>query len=170
MVALAMRACTVWQSGVYAMNVWLKILLTALAIAAMSWCIHLYNQSIRDDQRAIDVAEYNVKLIAAQEDARAQEEAWRKQQLKEREKTNELLDAKDAQYATAINTIGGLRNTIANIGNGLPSITIAACSARIKALSTIFNECTEQLGEMGRAAQGQFIDAVSCREQWPISQ
>ena len=149
------------------MSIWIKAIIVAIAIAALSWLVHLYNQSIRDDQRAIDVAEYNVKLIAAQEDARAQEAAWRAKQLKEREKTNELLSAKDAQYATAINTIGGLRNTIANIGNGLPSITVAACSARIKALSTVFEQCSERYAEMGRAAQGQFIDAVSCRDQWP---
>ena len=152
------------------MSIWIKALLIAVAIAAFSWCVHLYNQSIRDDQRSIDVAEYNVKLIAAQADARAQESAWQDQLIKQRKETNELLAAKDAQYATAVSTIGGLRNTIANIGNGLPSITAAACSARIKALSAVFNECTEQLGEMGRAAQGQFIDSVSCRELWPKQQ
>ena len=149
---------------------WAKALIVVALIAALSWCVHLYNQSIRDDQRAIDVAEYNVKLIAAQEDARSQEKSWQDQLIKQRKETNEQLAAKDAQYATAINTIGGLRNTIANIGNGLPSITVAAGSARIKALSAVFNECTEHLGEMGRAAQGQFIDAVSCREGWPTTQ
>lgn len=146
---------------------WAKALAVVALIAAFSWCVHLYNQSIRDDQRAIDVAEYSAKLIAAQEDAKAQESAWRAQQLKEREKTNELLNAKDAQYAVVVNSNHGLRNTISNIGNGLPTITVAACSARIKALSTVFNECTERYGEMGRAAQGQFIDAVSCRSEWP---
>ena len=146
---------------------WAKALIIVALIAALSWCVHLYNQSIRDDQRAIDVAEYNVKLIAAQANARAQEAAWQDHLIKQREKTNEQLAAKDAQYATAVSTIGGLRNTIANIGNGLPSITVAACSARIKALSAVFEQCSEQYAEMGRAAQGQFIDAVSCREGWP---
>lgn len=147
--------------------IWAKALIVAALLAACAWGVHRYNQSIRDDQRALDVAEYNVRLLAAQEDARAQESAWQAKQKHEQEVTNEQLNRRDAQYAAAAGTIAGLRNTLSNLGNGLPTITATACGARISALSTVFAECTNQLAEMGRAAQGQLIDAVSCRSSWP---
>jgi len=146
---------------------WAKALILAATVAALAWGVHLYNQCIRDTQRKLDVAEYSAKLIAAQEDAKAQEMAWREQSKKSQEKTNEQLNARDRQYATAVNTIGGLLNTIANLGNGLSTLTVTACSARIQALSTVFGECSDRLAEMGKAAQGQFIDSMSCRDQWP---
>ena len=146
---------------------WAKALAVAIAIALVGLAIHRLDLSRQEIGYQRAVAEYNVKLIAAQADARAQEVAWQSKQKLEQEKTNEQINARDAQYAAAVGTIGGLRNTLTNLGNGLPTITTAACSARIAALSAVFGECVERYAEMGRAAQGQLIDAVACRKAWP---
>jgi len=146
---------------------WAKAIILAAIVAACAWGVHLYNQGIRDTQRKLDVAEYSAKLIAAQEDAKAQEMAWREQSKKSQEKTNEQLNARDRQYQSAVNTIGGLRNTITNLGNGLSTLTATACSARIEALSAVFGECAERRTEVAKAATGQLIDSMSCRDQWP---
>ena len=146
---------------------WAKALIIAALLAACAWAIHRLDVSRQEIGYQRAVGEYNVKLIAAQADARAQEAAWQAKQKSEQEKTNDAINKRDAAYAGAVSTIVGLRDTISNIGNGLSTITASACSARIAALSAVSNECFEQLAEMGRAAQGQFIDAVACRESWP---
>lgn len=146
---------------------WLKAMILAAIVAASVFAIHRLDVSRQKIGYDRAVAEYAQKLISAQNDARAQEKAWQVQQIKEREKTNELLNARDRQYQSAVNTIGGLRNTIANIGNGLSTITATACSARIQALSAVSNECADALAEMAGHAEGQRIDALACRESWP---
>ena len=148
---------------------WAKALIIAALVALAAFAVHRLDLSRQAIGYQKAVSEYQVKLIAAQEDARAQEVAWQTKQKQEQEQTNERLNQRDALYGAARSTADGLRNTITNIGNGLPSVTAAACGARISALSAVFNECTDALAEMGRAAQGQFIDALSCRESWPES-
>ena len=146
---------------------WAKALIVAALLAACAWAIHRLDVSRQEIGYQRAVGEYNVKLIAAQADARAQEAAWQAKQKSEQEKTNDAINKRDAAYAALSRTTDGLRDTISNLGNGLPVDTSAACSARISALSAVFGECVERYAEMGRAAQGQFIDAVACRESWP---
>lgn len=146
---------------------WAKALILAAIVAACAWGVHLYNQSIRDTQRKLDVAEYSAKLIAAQEDAKAQEMAWREQSKKSQEKTNELLNAKDANYAVLSRATDSLRNAATNYGNGLSADTIAACRARAATLADVFGECAEALRDMAAAADGQYIDKMNCINSWP---
>ena len=136
-------------------------------MAILSFGLHMLDKSRQKIGYDKAVAEYALKLQAAQDDAKAHEQAWQSQQLKQREKTNELLNARDRQYQSAANTIGGLRNTITNLGNGLSTITATACSARIEALSAVSNSCADALAEMAGHAEGQRIDALACRDQWP---
>lgn len=146
---------------------WAKAVAVAVLVALLAFAVHRLDVSRQAIGYQRAVAEYNVKLIAAQEDARAQEAAWQRKQKLDQEATNEQIRARDADYADASSTINRLHHSLANLGNGLSAITLAACSARITTLSTVFGECTDQLAEMGRAAEGQRIDAVMCREAWP---
>lgn len=146
---------------------WAKALIVAALLAACAWAIHLYNQSIRDDQRALDVAEYSAKLIAAQDDARAQEAAWQAKQKDIQRKANDEINKRDADYAALARTNDGLRNAAVNFSNGLPGDTLAACRARAATLADVFGECTGILRDVAKAADGQYIDSVSCRESWP---
>lgn len=146
---------------------WAKALAIAVLVVMAVFAINALDQSRQKIGYNKAAAEYSVKLLGAQEDARAQSDAWIAKQLKEREITSELLNARDAKYHSAINTIGGLRNELTNIGNGLSSITATACRARIEALSSVFGECAERRIEVAKAAAGQFIDSMTCRAQWP---
>ena len=146
---------------------WAKALILAAIVAASVFAIHridVSRQKIGYDRAA---AEYAQKLIAAQEDAKAQEMAWREQSKKSQEKTNELLNAKDANYAVLSRTTDSLRNAATNYGNGLSSDTLAACRNRAATLADVFSESTDALVELSKAADGQFIDSMSCRDQWP---
>ena len=146
---------------------WAKALIVAAILAACAIAVNRflsYEQKIGYDRA---VAEYNVKLIAAQNDARAQEVAWQSQQKKAQEKTNEQLNARDTQYQSAVNTIGSLRNTLANFGNGVSVDTLSACRARESALIIVSGQCIDRYNDLGKAAQGQFIDSVNCRESCP---
>lgn len=146
---------------------WAKAVAIAVLVALLAVAVHRLDVSRQAIGYQRAVAEYNVKLIAATDDARAQEAAWRRKQKLDQEATNEQIRARDAVYADAVSTIDRLRHSLANLSNGLSAITPAACSARIDAISTVFGECSDQLAEMGRAAEGQRIDAVMCREAWP---
>ena len=146
---------------------WAKALILAALVAACSVSIHMLDKSRQKIGYDRAQAEYAVKLIAAQEDAKAQEKAWQAQQLKEREKTSELLNARDAQYAALARTTSGLRNAAVNYGNGLSTDTITACRARAATLAELFGSCTEALRDMAAAAQGQFIDKMNCLNSWP---
>ena len=136
-------------------------------MAILSFGLHMLDKSRQKIGYDKAVAEYALKLQAAQDDAKAQEMAWREQSKKSQEKTNELLNAKDANYAVLSRTTDSLRNAATNYGNGLSTDTLAACRARAATLADVFGECAERLVEMGKAADGQFIDAVSCRGEWP---
>ena len=144
-----------------------KLILVAVLLSGLLFGVYLLDKSRQQIGYDRAVAEYNVKLIAAQDDARKQEAAWQAKQKSEQDATNERLNQRDAQYAVAAHTIAGMRSTLANIGSGLSIDSATACSARISALSSVFEECAERYSEMGRAAQGQFIDAIACRESWP---
>ena len=136
-------------------------------MAILSFGLHMLDKSRQKIGYDKAVAEYALKLQAAQDDAKAHEQAWQSQQLKQREKTNELLTARDTAYAALSRTTDRLRIAAANYGNGLSADTIAACRARAATLADVFGQCTERLVEMGKAADGQYIDAVSCRGEWP---
>ena len=136
-------------------------------MAILSFGLHMLDKSRQKIGYDKAVAEYALKLQAAQDDAKAHEQAWQSQQLKQREKTNELLTARDTAYADLSRTTDRLRIAAANYGNGLSADTIAACRARAATIADVFGECTVALRDMAKAADGQYIDALSCRNQWP---
>ena len=146
---------------------WAKALIILAIVAALSFGLYMLDKSRQKIGYDKAVAEYAIKLQAAQDDAKAQEKAWQSQQLKQREKTNELLTARDIAYANLSRTTDRLRIAASNYGNGLSTDTITACRARAATLADVFGECTERLVEMGEAADGQRIDALNCRGEWP---
>ena len=146
---------------------WAKALILASIVAASVFAIHRIDVSRQKIGYDKAVAEYALKLQAAQDDAKAHEQAWQSQQLKQREKTNELLTARDTAYADLSRTTDRLRIAAANYGNGLSADTIAACRARAATLADVFGECTEALRDMAAAADGQYIDKMNCINSWP---
>lgn len=146
---------------------WAKALIVAALVAALAGGIHLYNQGIRDTQRAIDVAEYNVKLLAAEESARAQEAKWKDQIKGAQDEAAKLRKDKDAAAAANSVVVGRLSGQLANLSSGLSTASITACRARASALSAVFGECSDRLTALGDAAQGQYADSIECRRAWP---
>ncbi len=145
----------------------IKAIAVSVGVALIGFAVHRLDMSRQEIGYQRAKAEYNVKLLAAQADARAQEVAWQAKQKQEQEKTNEQLLARDAAYAALSRTTDSLRNAATNYSNGMPDDTIAACRERTRTLAGIFRECTDALRDMAKAADGQYIDALSCRNQWP---
>ena len=145
----------------------IKAIAVSVGVALIGFAVHRLDMSRQEIGYQRAKAEYNVKLLAAQADARAQEVAWQAKQKQEQEKTNEQLLARDAAYAALSRTTDGLRSAATNYGNGLATDTIAACRARAATLVDLFGQCSEALRDMAKAADGHFIDAMSCRNQWP---
>jgi hypothetical protein len=146
---------------------WAKALIVAAILAACAWAVNAFLNYERNIGYQKAVAEYNVKLVAAQ--TKAAEDTARLA----KEKDNAIADAtqklKAREAAAAKLTIAnsGLRDTITNLGNSLSTTTLNACRARAAALSTVFGQCTERLVEMGHAAQGQLIDSLMYQNAWP---
>ena len=145
----------------------IKAIAVSVGVALIGFAVHRLDMSRQEIGYQRAKAEYNVKLLAAQADARAQEVAWQAKQKQEQEKTNEQLLARDAAYAALSRTTDGLRSAATNYDNGLATDTIATCRARAATLVDLFGQCSEALRDMASAADGQFIDAISCRNQWP---
>ena len=145
----------------------IKAIAVSVGVALIGFAVHRLDMSRQEIGYQRAKAEYNVKLLAAQADARAQEVAWQAKQKQEQEKTNEQLLARDAAYAALSRTTDGLRSAATNYGNGLPDDTLTACRARAATIVDLFGQCSEALRDMARSADGQFIDALSCRNQWP---
>lgn len=144
-----------------------KLALYALLLAAVVFGIYRLDMSRQRIGYNKAVAEYNVKLIAAKEDAKAQEVAWQSRQKDIQKETNDAINKRDTDYAALSRTTDSLRNAAANYGNGLPDDTIAACLERTRTLADVFGQCASALRDVAKAADGQYIDAVSCRESWP---
>jgi len=144
-----------------------KLILYAVLLAGLIFGVYWLDQSRQKIGYNRAVAEYNVKLIAAQADARAQEVAWQAKQKDIQEKTNDEINKRDAAYTVLARDNDILRNAATNYGNGLPNDTIAACRVRAATLAGLFGECTGALTEMARHAEGQRIDSISCLSSWP---
>jgi hypothetical protein len=149
------------------MNIWWKIGSILMLFAALSWGVHVYDKSISDKQRAVDVAEYNASLVAAQAQAAKDTAKLTKEKDNAIANATQKIKARDAAVAKLTVANSGLRDTITNLGNSLSTTTLTACRARAATLSTVFGQCTERLVEMGRAAQGQYVDSLMYQEAWP---
>lgn len=147
---------------------WARVIAVITAVALIGFAVHRLDMSRQEVGYQRAVSEYNVKLLAAQADARAQEKAWQAKQKQEQEKTNEQLLARDTAYAALSRTTDSLRNAATNFGNGLATDTLSACRARAATLVDVFGQCSEALRDMAKAADGQHLDALSCRNQWPV--
>ena len=145
----------------------IKAIAVSVGVALIGFAVHRLDMSRQEIGYQRAKAEYNVKLLAAQADARAQEVAWQAKQKQEQEKTNEQLLARDAAYAALSRTTDGLRSAATNYGNGLATDTLSTCRARAATIVDVFGQCSEALRDMARAADGQYIDALNCRNQWP---
>lgn len=144
-----------------------RILVYLVVLAAIGFGVNLflnYEQNI-GYQKA--VSEYNVKLIAAKDDARAQEKAWGTRLQESQNVANEEINARDARLAALSVATGGLRGTVATLRDSLSSATLDACRTRAAALAAVFDECQVALGEMGRAAEGHAIDSLMYQTAWP---
>ena len=146
---------------------WMKLIALAALAGALAWGIHLYDKGISDKQRAADVAEYNVKLLAAQTKAAEDTARLTKEKDDAIAQATEQLKARDAAVAKLTTTNAGLRNTVSNLRSSLSTVSLDACRARAEALAGVFGECTDRLRAMGQAAQGQFIDSMMYQEAWP---
>ena len=147
--------------------IWAKALIVAALLAALAWGVHLYNQSIRDTQRALDVAEYNVKLVQAEEKARAKESQWQAQIKGAQDEAQKLRNDKELADKSNRVVVGRLREQLANISNSLSSTSITACRARASTLTIVFEQCVQRYSDMGKYAQGQYVDSVTCQAAWP---
>jgi len=143
--------------------IWVKALVVAALLAALSWGVHLYNQGIRDTQQALDQAKYDQALINAQADAKAQTDAWMKTLKEKDDATTKAIQARDTRYAGVVNANGKLRDELANLSSDSAQLTPTACSEGIKTLSAVFGQCLDRYSEMGKRAEGHLLDSEDCR-------
>lgn len=151
------------------MTLWLKLVLAAALLAALSWGAHLYNQGIQDTQRAVDKAEYDQVLINAQADAKAQTDAWMKKFKEKDDATTKAIEESNARYAGAVRAASVLRNDLANLSNGSVQLAPTACPEGVKALGAVLGECLDRYATMGRHAEGHLLDSEDCRAKWPTN-
>lgn len=137
-------------------------------LAGVAFGIHSFlnhEQQIGYDRA---VAEYNVKLISAQNAAIAQQAVYQKQiedatnAAKKREQT---IQTTTAAAATANDS---LRDALTHIRDGVSSATAASLSSSVVALSTLFGECSSRYVGMAEKADRHSSDAQRIYDDWPV--
>ena len=146
---------------------WMKLIALAAIIGALSYGVHLYDKSISDAQRAKDVAEYNVKLVAAEEQARTKEADWKKQLQGAQNEAEQLRKDKAVAVSKLSVTNNSLRQQLSDLSSSLSSTSITACRARVSTLTIVFGQCTDRLADMASHAQGHYVDSMMCQKGWP---
>lgn len=148
-----------------------KTLLEALAFAALiagiAFGVHRFLSHEQDIGYQRAVTEYQAKQLAAEQAARAREQALQNQ-LKEaqdaaatREKT--IQDAASAASVAA----GSLRDTLANIRNRLPATAVDACRKTADTLAAVLGQCQDRYRDLAQRADGHASDVKTLTDSWP---
>lgn len=148
-----------------------KLLAECLAffalIAAIAIGIHRFLSYEQDIGYQKAVAEYNQKLIAAQDAARATEFRLNKQledaQNAATKREQALSDAATASAAAS----GSLRNTVRNLSGLLPNATADAARKTAIAISGVFLDCQDKYRDMAKIADGHASDVRTLKDAWP---
>ena len=143
---------------------WIKALIVAAILAAITFAVNNYLSSVEQRGYARAVSEYRMKLIEAQNDAIA--ERNRLQGLvdsaikgrSEREKTIQ----KSAAATGAL--VAGVRNELDAIRDGLSGATIDALRHSTATLSVVFGECTERYSGLAEKATRHVSDIRAMAE------
>ena len=146
---------------------WMKLIAVAALVAGVAWGVHLYDKGIRDKQHAVDVAEYNVKLLAAQ--TKAAEDTARLT----KEKDDAIAQRADAEKKSAALKLAAaadssrLRDTIANLRSQLSGYSVETCRAYADTGLRLLGICQERYRFVAERAKGHYADEVMFDEAWP---
>ena len=145
----------------------LKALTTVILVAGLIFGFNVFVDHQRDIGYQKAVAEYNVKLLEANEaaDKREQELTAQVQEAQanglKREETIKALAAAVGKSSDS------LRNTANAIRLGLPHATVEAARTAADAFATVFTDCQGRYGELAAKADGHASDVRTLEEAWP---
>ena len=145
----------------------LKALAVVLLVAGLIFGFNVFVDHQRDIGYQKAVAEYNVKLLEANEaaDKREQELTAQVQEAQanglKREETIKALAAAVGKSSDS------LRNTANAIRLGLPHATVEAARTAADAFATVFTDCQGRYGELAAKADGHASDVRTLEEAWP---
>ena len=144
-----------------------KLLGVLALIAALFFAVNWYNGHQQGIGYQKAVAEYNVKLIAAQTKAAEDTERLTKEKddaIAQRIETEKKLA--ESKHAAAVAS-GGLRDTITDLRGQLSSATVEACRATADAGLRLLGACQERYIGVAAAAKGHQSDVIMFDQAWP---
>jgi hypothetical protein len=148
----------------------IEVVLIGALILGIGIGIHLFLQHEQDIGYQKAVAEYTTKELNAQIAARAKE-AFYQEQLQE---ANQHAQNREELIKTLsdANTIvaNSLRDTLANIRNGVSTASIDALRQSTTTLTTILADCQGKYSAMAETADRHANDAKTLMEAWPKDQ
>jgi hypothetical protein len=115
----------------------------------------------------------SMKQVASEATTKAVKEAMAKMEVDQKRKDDALIESnKRAQKnavaaANASNAVNGLRNELATARADLSKATQQARDNYAVAVETVLGECSRELAEMGRIADGHSSDVKMMLDAWP---
>jgi hypothetical protein len=105
--------------------------------------------------------------LTAETAARIKEQSLMTQLAEAQNAATERETKLRADYAAAHATALGLRNTLADLRNGLPTASVAACRQTSATALDVFGECTATVERLAAAADGHASDVKTLTDAWP---
>lgn len=145
----------------------IRIALMAILLGVAAWWVNGYLNRV--EQRGYDraVAEYNVKLLAAQEAARVKETALNAKLQEAQNAHTQRQSILQADAAATRTERDSLRHQLDAATASLSDASTASVRKYAATLADVFGQCTKRLEEMGGAAQGHASDSLMYQEAWP---
>lgn len=139
-------------------------LLSAAIAAAGAWQVQNWRYGEQIAVMKKDASEATTKAVKAATD---------KMQVEQKRKDDAIAEAnKRANYNAAAATrarsaADSLRDELATARTDLSNATESARAKYASAVETVLGECSRELTEMGRLADGHANDAATLKDAWP---
>jgi hypothetical protein len=146
---------------------WVKGVMVVGVLSGLAWTVNWFLDS--QQQKGYDraVAEYNVKLIAAQTEARIREQELLGRATAAQEE-NQKRERQIATLTTAVaKSSASLRDALAAYGNSLSGAPTDALRRSIERLGGLLEGCSDSYRGMAESAERERNAKQTLIEAWP---
>jgi hypothetical protein len=139
-------------------------IVSAMVAGLVGWTINGWRLEAKIDQM---VAAHSTQLATANAQALARYTEMERNKQNAIDQANKIAQANAVAAASARSERDRLREQIATSNTGLSTATLASTRAYSTTLTTILNECSEQLEALAKDADGHALDSRTLRGAWP---
>ena len=147
-------------------RVWLFVIIAVIFTASNLTSYRAGRANVRADWNVEKLATANA-VLKASEVARAREQQLQATVTKAQNEAKRRETKLAADAATASRAVDGLRDTIATVRAGIPSLDRDAVDRYADAASVVFEQCSREYSSVARQADAIASDRQTLIDAWP---